>query len=78
MGYDKIKMTKRRIKLIETYEDLDDSAILKEILYAQSAQLDKLEKIRANTSMLVWWLIAIPLILFLLAFLFGGFGAMML
>ena len=27
--------------------------------------IDKLERIRKNTSKLVWWLIAVPLIIFL-------------
>jgi len=72
MGQDKIPMTKKRIKFLETYSDLDDSETLKEILFAHSVQIEKLERIRSNTSMLVWWLIAIPIILFILAFMFGA------
>ena len=77
MGQEKIPMTKKRIKFIETYGDLDESQTLKEILYANSLQIEKLEKIRSNTSMLVWWLVAIPIMLFILAFVFGGFGALL-
>lgn len=44
MGQDKIPMTKKRIKFLETYNDLDDSETLKEILYAHTLQVEKLEK----------------------------------
>ena len=77
MGQDKIPMTKKRIKFLETYGDLDDSETLKELLYANGLQVEKLEKIRSNTSMLVWWLVAIPIIFVILAFVFGGFGALL-
>ena len=65
MGQNEIPMTKKRIKFLKTYSDLDDSEILKE-----------LEKIRSNTSMLVWWLIAIPIIFFIIIIFFGGLGAL--
>jgi hypothetical protein len=77
MGQDKIPMTKKRIKFLETYSDLDDSETLKELLFANTLQVEKLEKIRSNTSMLVWWLVAIPIIFVILAFMFGGFGALL-
>lgn len=77
MGQDKIPMTKKRIKFLETYSDLDDSETLKELLFANTLQVEKLEKIRSNTSMLVWWLVAIPIIFVILAFVFGGFGALL-
>lgn len=77
MGQDKIPMTKKRIKFIETYYDLDDSETLKEILYAHTLQIEKLEKIRSNSSMLVWWLVAIPIILFIIIIFFGGLGTLM-
>ena len=68
------EMTPKRKEFIETYNHWSDSNILKEILFAQQLQLDKLNKlenIRSNTSMLVWWLIVIPIILFILALVFG-------
>lgn len=77
MGQDKIPMTKKRIKFLETYGDLDDSETLKELLYSNSLQVEKLEKIRSNTSMLVWWLVAIPIIFVIFAFVFGGFGTLL-
>jgi hypothetical protein len=71
MGKDKIPMTEERIKFLDTYGDLKDSKVLKEILYTQNLQLDKLEKIRSNTSKLVWWLIAIPIIITIIILVFG-------
>ncbi|HMB99871.1 MAG TPA: hypothetical protein VKN14_02415 [Flavobacteriaceae bacterium] len=65
-------MTKKRIDFLKTYGDLDDSQLLLEIAYAQSLQIDKLDKIRSNTSMLVWWLVAIPILFFIIVFFFGG------
>ncbi len=76
MGQNKIPMTKKKIKFLETYSDLDDSSTLKEILFAHTLQVEKLERIRSNTSILVWWLVAIPIILFILIIFFGGFGAL--
>lgn len=77
MGKDKIPMTKNRIKFLEMYSDLDDSETLKEILFAHTLQVEKLEKIRSNTSMLVWWLVAIPILFFIIILFFGGLGALM-
>ena len=71
------EMTQKRKKFIETYNKWDDSNILKEILFAQQLQLDKLNKlenIRSNTSILAWWLVAIPLLLLILALVFGVIG----
>ena len=72
MGKEKIPMTKKRIKFLETYSDLDDSELLKELLFSNTLKIEKLEKIRSNTSMLVWWLVAIPIIFFVFIFFFGG------
>ncbi|MGG5487606.1 hypothetical protein [Gaetbulibacter sp. NE] len=68
---DKIKMTPKRIKFIETYAGFNDHETLKEILFAQQLQIEKLEKIRSNTSVLVWWLVALPLIFGILMVVFG-------
>lgn len=56
------KVSPERIRFKERFGDLNDSDTLKEILFAQHLQFEKLEKIRSNTSVLVWWLIAVPLI----------------
>lgn len=72
MVKDKIPMTKKKIKFIETYGNLNDSETLKEILFAQTLKVEKLEKIRSNTSMLVWWLVIIPIILVLMFLFLGG------
>ncbi|MAN60203.1 MAG: hypothetical protein CMC08_10245 [Flavobacteriaceae bacterium] len=76
MGKDTIPKTKKRIKFHEKYGGLNDTETLKEILYATSLQVEKLEKIRSNTSILVWWLIAIPIVLFVIVVFFGGLGAL--
>jgi hypothetical protein len=68
---DQIKMTPKRKKFNETYHNFDDHETLKELLFAQQIQIDKLEKIRSNTSKLVWWLIALPLIFGILLMLLG-------
>ncbi|MEH6536622.1 MAG: hypothetical protein V7719_09530 [Psychroserpens sp.] len=64
MVNDKIKITPKRLKFIEKYAEFDDSETLKEMLFAQQIQNEKLEKIRSDTSKLVWWLIALPIIIF--------------
>ncbi|TXE18584.1 hypothetical protein ES692_05955 [Psychroserpens burtonensis] len=66
-----IKLTRKRIKFIKTYGECTDSEALLEMLFAQQIQIEKLEKIRVNTSILAWWLVAIPLILGMLFFVFG-------
>ena len=72
-----IKFTPKRLKFIETYNEFDDSDTLKELLFAQQLAIEKLEKIRSNTSMLVWWLVALPIIGFILIFIFGGLGILL-
>ncbi len=75
MEKDKIPMTEERIKFLDTYGDLKkDNKILKEILFVQNLQLDKLEKIRSNTSKLVWWLVVIPIITFIIILIFRFFN----
>ena len=44
------------------FKDFTESEIQKEILFAQHLTNDKLEKVRSNTSKVVWWLIVIPII----------------
>ncbi|QHI36214.1 hypothetical protein IMCC3317_15730 [Kordia antarctica] len=73
MGQKKIPITDERTQFLETYGDLKDGKIQRELLFVQTLQLDKLEKIRSNTSKLVWWLVVIPTLLFILAIIFGGF-----
>lgn len=66
-----IKMTPKRNKFLLTYGELTDSELLREHLFAQQLQIEKLEKIRKNTSILVWWLVALPVIFGILFFLLG-------
>ena len=61
------KLTPKRKRFNEKYNEFTESEIQKELLFAQQLTIDKLEKIRANTSNLVWFLIVIPIILGILA-----------
>ena len=76
MERDKSPMTKRKEKFLENYKEINDNEALKQILYAQSLQVEKLEKIRFNLSILVWWIVGIPIITFLFFLIYGGFGAL--
>lgn len=69
---DDIKLTPKKITFLKTYNQLDDSATLKEILFAHQIQIEKLEKIRSNTSTLVWWLVALPIIFTILFVVMGS------
>ncbi len=46
----------------KSYGNLSEEDIQKEILFSQKIMNQKLEKIRKNTSLLVWFLIVIPII----------------
>jgi ABC-type nickel/cobalt efflux system permease component RcnA len=61
------KLTPKRNRFNEKYNEFTESEIQKELLFAQQLTIDKLEKIRTNTSNLVWFLIVIPIILGILA-----------
>ena len=72
----KIKITAERIKFMDNYGELDDSNTLKEILFANQLQFEKLEKIRSNTSKLVWWLVVVPIIIIILILLLKLLGVL--
>ncbi|MDX8552936.1 hypothetical protein MK851_04760 [Tenacibaculum sp. 1B UA] len=61
------KLTPKKKRFNEKYNDFSDSEIQRELLFAQQLTIDKLEKIRTNTSNLVWFLIVIPIIFGILA-----------
>ena len=65
------KIEETRLKFIEKYSELSEVEIQKEQLFIQQLSFEKLEKIRSNTSTLVW-LIAIPFIISLLYLLFSS------
>jgi len=52
------------------YDNYDVKDILIEILNTQKENVEKLELVRENTAKLVWWLIAIPIIISILYILF--------
>ena len=63
MAKKEFKKTPRRNKFDSRYSDLNDSETLKELLFAQQLTIEKLERIRSNTSTLIIFLIVIPIIL---------------
>ena len=65
-------MTPKRIKHLEMFGELNNNEALIEMLFAQQLIIEKLEDIRSNTSKLVWWLVALPVILGILIFALGG------
>ena len=71
-----VKKTRRQEYFEKQRIQWSDRDIQLEILYAQQIQIDKLEKIRANTNTMIWWLIAIPIILAILLVLLGGAAAL--
>lgn len=60
----------KREEFIKTYESYTKSDISKKILFIQSLQLEKLEQISSNTSKLVWWLVVIPILVFIITLIF--------
>lgn len=50
-------------KFLERYKDKDQNELLIELIWELRKSNGKNEKIRENTSKLVWWLIAIPIII---------------
>tara|TARA_R100000789_G_C3008645_1_gene150716 strand:+ start:910 stop:1113 length:204 start_codon:yes stop_codon:yes gene_type:complete len=62
------KKNLKKLKFLQSYEGYDTEQLLKELLYYQKTQIEKLEKVRSNTSTLVWWLVAIPIIFGILFF----------
>lgn len=66
----------KRKNFNKTYGQMNDKELLQENLFAQQLQIEKLELIRSNTSKLVWWIIAIPIIFVLILIVFGGIGSL--
>jgi len=56
----------------EKHHHLTDSEVQKELLYYTELKLDKLERIRRNTSMLITWLILFPIVLGVVLFITGA------
>lgn len=57
------KLKEKRKNFYENYGHYSEIEIQKEHLFKQEIIIEKLEKIRANTSNLVWFLVVIPAIL---------------
>lgn len=58
-------------KFVNSKKDWDDKHIQLVQLYELKLIHEKLERNRSNTSTMVWWLIAIPLIFLILIFVFS-------
>ena len=65
------KLTPKRKAFNNRYGELTESEIQKEILFTQRLALDKLYRIRKNTSILVWFLIVLPIIIGILFAIFN-------
>ncbi len=58
-------------KFVNSKKDWDDKHIQLVQLYELKLIHEKVERNRSNTSTMVWWLIAIPLIFLILIFVFS-------
>ena len=66
----KPKLTQHRKRFNEEHNGLNQSELQMELLFAQKVTNLKLERIRTDTSKLVWFLIAIPIIVGIIAAIF--------
>ena len=62
MENEKTNISADRKKFNEQFGNLMEREILLEMLFTQNQINDKLERVRSNTSKMVWWLIVIPII----------------
>ena len=60
MEIDNKNFSSKRKIFNERFDNLSESDIQKELLYKQQETIEKLEKIRSNTSTLIWFLLVIP------------------
>lgn len=68
-----VKKSKRQEYFESQRVNWSDREIQLELLFQQKLLLETTERVRSNTSKLVWWLIAIP---FIFAFLFIMLGVL--
>lgn len=71
-----ILTSKKRGRFNEKYKDFSDTELLKEYIYNQELTYSLLERIRGNTSKIVWFLIVIPLIVLVIVVLTYGLVGM--
>lgn len=67
MGEYKTELEKAKEKFNEKYSEYSESQLLIEQLYNQAIIKDKTERIRYNTSVLVWFLVVTPICLSILS-----------
>ena len=71
-------MNTARSNFLEKYENVQDKDLMIELVYSLHRNNQLLERNRQNTSKMVWWLIAVPLLFGLLFFFLTmlGLGSM--
>lgn len=67
MGEYKTELEKAKEKFNEKYSEYSENQLLIEQLYNQAIIKDKTERIRYNTSVLVWFLVVTPICLSILS-----------
>ena len=58
-----VKKSKRQQYFEDQRRNMSDREIQFELLYSQKILIETMDKVRGNTNTLIWWLIAIPIIL---------------
>ncbi|WP_127846161.1 hypothetical protein [Psychroflexus aestuariivivens] len=71
-----MKKSKKEDLRIE-YEALNDKQAMIEMLVLQNELIEKAEKNKQNTNILVWWFVLLPFLLFFLIFVLGIGGSML-
>ncbi|MDM9632123.1 hypothetical protein [Robiginitalea aurantiaca] len=69
-----VKKSKRQEYFESQRVNWSDRDIQMEIIYQQKLQLEMMDRVRSNTNKMVWWLIAIPIILVLFVFFISILG----
>lgn len=74
MPAEPVSKTKRQQYFERQRMNWSDRDLQLEANFQNKLQLEKLERIRSNSSKIVWWLIAIPIILAVLFFILSILG----
>ena len=68
------KNSEKRVRFNDKYKDFSDTELLKEYIYNQELTYSLLERIRGNTSKIIWFLIVIPLTFLVIVMIYGLVG----
>ena len=58
-----VKKSKRQQYFEDQRRNLSDRELQLDLIYSQKLLIETMDKVRGNTNTLIWWLIAIPIIL---------------